>query len=143
MINCFLQRKLQMKTPCSHSSALTNDKGFTLVEIIAVLVILGVLAAVAIPRVVSLDASAVEKSMLWAVKELNSRESLSWSRIKISDGNWVSDPLLFAATDHDLGAEYGWGSKTIGGGTILFRGRTIALERLASTSFQPGVWKVK
>jgi len=40
-----------------------REKGFTLVEIIAVLVILSVLASVAIPRYISLDESARQRAI--------------------------------------------------------------------------------
>ena len=40
---------------------LRNQEGFTLVEIIAVLIILGILAAVAVPRYIDLES----KEVLW------------------------------------------------------------------------------
>ena len=43
-------------------NALRNQKGFTLIEIIAVLVILGVLAAIAIPKYLSLQQQAVNSA---------------------------------------------------------------------------------
>ena len=48
---------------------LENQKGFTLVEIIAVLVILGILAAVAIPKYFDLQAEARTKALDAALGE--------------------------------------------------------------------------
>ena len=42
---------------------LTNQKGFTLIEIIAVLIILGILMAVAIPKYFDLQITAKDKTM--------------------------------------------------------------------------------
>ena len=46
-----------------------NEEGFTLVEIIAVLVILGILAAVAIPKYFDLQSDARDKAMEAAMAE--------------------------------------------------------------------------
>ena len=52
---------------------LKNEEGFTLIEIIAVLVILGILAAVAVPKFFDLQARAKEKAVASAVAELKVR----------------------------------------------------------------------
>ena len=50
-------------------SKVRNQKGFTLIEIIAVLVILGILAAVVIPRFMDLTSVASDKAAMQAVAE--------------------------------------------------------------------------
>ena len=50
-----------------------NQKGFTLVEIIAVLIILGVLSAVAVPRYMSLTDDAKDSAAMSAVAEGKAR----------------------------------------------------------------------
>lgn len=52
-----------------HQLIHNNQRGFTLIEIIAVLVLLGILAAVAVPKYVNLQADAKNKAAEGAVAE--------------------------------------------------------------------------
>ena len=61
-----------------------NQNGFTLIELISVMIIMGVLASVSIQRFDLLSDTANHRVLHTAVKELNIRESLIWTNTKIS-----------------------------------------------------------
>ena len=57
-----------------------NEKGFTLIEIIAVLVILGILAAIAIPKYMDLQGEARSKAVQGAISALQSTASMNYAQ---------------------------------------------------------------
>ena len=69
-----------------------NEKGFTLIEIIAVLVLLGILTAVAVPRYLSLTAQAVNSAAAAALAA------------GITNANQVYAQGLLAGTPYTTGA---------------------------------------
>ena len=119
------------------------ESGFTLLEIIAALVILSVLATVAIPRYISLDESAKQKAIDAGIAELNGRETLTWSNLKISESGYRDDTHLFGLMDTTLGQDYSWegAGPDTGGGTLKFRLSTpVPLTRNGSTNEYPAEW---
>ena len=63
-----------------------NQKGFTLIEIIAVLIILGILAAVSVPRYMDITADARDKSAMAAVAEGKARVNMWAAQYILSTG---------------------------------------------------------
>ena len=120
------------------------QSGFTLLEIIASLVILSILAALAIPRYISLDESAKQRAIVAGIAELNGRETLTWSNIKISESGWIDDNRTYSIIDLNLGNDYLWASDDPdeAGGTLRFKNSiAVPLTRTASTDLQPGHWE--
>ena len=71
------------------TSILRNEKGFTLIEIIAVLVILGILGAVAVPKYIDVSNDARNKAAVGQINEVKGRLSLSLASHMINNSGSV------------------------------------------------------
>jgi len=117
------------------------------------MLILGLLAAVAIPRYIDLEASATTRAIDAAVSELNGREALIWGQVKTTDTSYMpatgdNDVWGFMLNDQTksypyLGTEYQWAAlPDQSGGSLTFKGGSaFTLSRSPSTIAVPGHWR--
>jgi prepilin-type N-terminal cleavage/methylation domain-containing protein len=121
-----------------------NQAGFTLIEIMASLVIIGVVSSVGVQKYDQVTDSASRRALEYTLRDLNSRELLTWGLIKISDEGWQSDEALFTQLDTRLGEGYGWSSGPgLTGGTVRMKSASLTLTRIPSTINTSGQWVIQ
>ncbi len=84
-------------------NSINNARGFTLIELIAVMVIMGVMASVAVKKLDLISNTTSDRALLEVRKELNVRETIIWTKIKWTSAGWTDDATLFAMLDTDMG----------------------------------------
>jgi prepilin-type N-terminal cleavage/methylation domain-containing protein len=120
-----------------------NQAGFTLIEIIAVLVILSVVGAITFTKAEALSESATLSIIEDAIRELNSREMVTWANIKLSDQGWIDDATVFATVDVNLGSAFHWGPRAdTSGGKLHFKDVAVTLTREPSQNTFAGRWRI-
>ena len=82
---------------------IANRKGFTLLELMSVLVIMGVLTSAGVKKFDLLSDNADLTAIAAGLRELNMQETLIWTEMKLSDTVWTSDVDVYNAIDKNLG----------------------------------------
>jgi prepilin-type N-terminal cleavage/methylation domain-containing protein len=120
---------------------ITNNKGFTLIELMAMLVILGVILSVAVKKYTNISTHAEKRAILAGITELNVRETLFWANHMIANGGYSGDDPVWILMDTDLGSGYQWMiGPTKLGGELSFGNQTETLNRAASTQLSAAHW---
>ena len=121
--------------------SISNSKGFTLIELIAVMAILSILVTFTVKKVNAIYSTAEENALIQGMAELNAREKMTWTKTMLSDHGYQTDESLWSEIDLNLGAKYSWNDPPEkDGGTLSFGSQSIALKRTGSNKDSAGRW---
>jgi len=116
-----------------------NNKGFTLIELIAVMIILGIVTTFGVVKFIRIDHTAEIRGLEIGLMEINTREKLVWTNLKISstsfNNNEEFDAAIIEEVDLNM-TDYVWN-----GTTLSLGGSSFSLERIPATRKHPGIWK--
>jgi prepilin-type N-terminal cleavage/methylation domain-containing protein len=115
-----------------------NQKGFTFIEIIAVMVIMSMIFIVILPRMYYLSESARKQVVKNITIELGSREMATWIHTHLDYG-FKSDEQVFEFGDYQLDG-CTWNSIDISGGTLQYEKDVIHLNRRPASFDTPARW---
>ena len=122
--------------------SIRNQKGFTLIEMISIMIILGVLGSVGVKKYDNLTHTASEQILTTAVYELNTREKLIWVDMKISTDGYTNDADVYSALDTNVGSRLKWNpDPNIGGGTLHCESASRILTRTPSSITEAAKWQ--
>lgn len=117
---------------------LRSEKGFTLLEIIAVLVILGILAAVAVPRYFNMQDDARKNAAQSAISEVKARANQYYAQITLRNGNAAGAASVLASVTStpDVGPDFAVSAVASGSDIAISVGTVKGVAITAAT----GTW---
>ena len=121
-----------------------------MIEVIAVLVLLGILAAIAVPKYIDMADNAKARAIDAGIAELNGREALAWGQEMLSTAGWTSSSVtaIQTAVGKESGAlgpdDYTFFVTGTTAGNMKFQSypdpTALALTRTVSTATAPATW---
>jgi prepilin-type N-terminal cleavage/methylation domain-containing protein len=117
------------------TAVLKTPKGFTLIEVLSVVVIIGILAAIAVPTYNNYITKSREKAAEAAIAEVKSRLSLAYARYLLQEGSKPDTIGDIADLDDSLPAT--------SGGTVDMENYTVTLSGQEGTQASISVSAVK
>jgi len=120
---------------------LSNNKGYTLVELLAVMIIMGIILGIGIPKIISLNKNSEKVGIDVAIIDLNGREMKCWTQLKLDGGGWGDDLRVFDSCDYQIN-NYKWRSLDSTGGVIEFKETTVKINRRTSAINRPANWAI-
>jgi prepilin-type N-terminal cleavage/methylation domain-containing protein len=117
------------------TAVLKTPKGFTLIEVLSVVVIIGILAAVAIPTYNNYITKSREKAAEAAIAEVKSRLSLAYARYLLQEGSKPDTIGDISDLDDSLPAT--------SGGTVDMENYTVTMSGQNGTQASISVSAVK
>lgn len=118
-----------------------NSMGFTIIELIVGMVLLSIVTALTVNKVVAISHTAEQNALTQGLAELNAREKMTWTKIKMGDDGYQNDEALWNEIDLNLGQQYVWNKPPEkNGGTLSFGSQSVLLKRTSSKKDTAGRW---
>mgnify|MGYP002395886623 CR=1 FL=1 len=128
-------------------------RGFTMIEIIATILIIGILAALSAPRFINMGESVKKKAVYGGIAELNARENVLWQKLHLL-GEVENDVAVDTAVYNEMQQgylelgddwEFAEGSGAPGElrtARLTFKGTELAIARSPAAVDYPGRWRL-
>jgi len=117
---------------------LSNERGFTLVELIAVLIVLAVITTVVVIKFNLFTGSATQQMIDHSIGELNNREKMVWTNLKLSFYEGEIDVEVQRIMNEKY-MDLGNGTQ-VKDGVISVRGEPASIQRAPASRQTPAIW---